>query len=305
MGEKSKRTGEIGESIVQDFLSVIGWKNPMPRFDIDSAFPEKHQKKTNGIDFYFGYRSPMIANTLDNIVISSKFSGEAYKLSGLVNTFKDHYTDLAMAIESFKFSEIRNTAVNSYQKIENTYDKGVLFWINNVQDNQDDLFLRLQSIDLPKGYNHDGIYLVDNKRMDFVFDSMSYAEKVYKNGKVEFVYFQTGQNGDNESLRNGTIMPVQYINSNILPFRIENLDNNKEITIMISSIDAFNENDLDKLMGLIKNISNNFHSKAIIAFPDYNELQHGQVVELKKQQFNDPSFTSELSIINYFNPIRS
>lgn len=304
MGEKSKRTGEIGESIVENFLKVVGWKNPMSNFDIPSVYPDKHEKKTNGIDFYFSYRSPMIANTLDNIIISSKFSGEAYKLSDLIKTFKDYYVDLAMAIESFKYSDIRNNTINAQNKIENTYDKGVLFWINNVQDNDEDLILRLQSIDTPKGYNHDGIYLVDNKRMDFIFYSMEFADKIFKNGKVEFVYFQTGQNGDNESLRNGDIMPVQYINSNILPLRIENSENSKEIAIVICTNDAFSENDLEKLMGLIKNISNNFHSKAIIAFPDYNELNHAQIVELKKQQFNDSSFTSNLVIENYNNPIR-
>lgn len=305
MGEKSKRTGDIGEDIVQNFLNIVGWKNPMSNFDIISSNPEKHGKKSNGIDFYFSYRSPMLANTLDNIIISSKFSGEDYKLSDLVKTFKEHYIDLACAIESFKFSDIRNNTVNSQQKIVNTYDKGVLFWFNNVQESNEDLFLRLQTIDVPKGYNHDGIYLVDNKRMDFIFDTMSFADRIFKNGKVEFVYFQTGQNSDNESLRNGSVMPVQYINSNIIPLRVENSDNSKEIVILICSIDLFNENDVQKLMGLVKNISNNFHSKAIIAFPDYNELKHAQIVELKKQQFNDPSFTSTLSITNYNNLIRN
>ena len=183
MGEKSKRTGDIGENIVQNFLNTIGWKNPMANFDITSAFPEKHGKKTNGIDFYYSYRSPMIANTLDNVIISSKFSGEAYKLSDLVKTFKDYYTDLAMAIESFKHSDIRNNTINNQHKIDNTYDRGVLFWLNNVQENDEDLFLRLQSIDVPKGYNHDGIYLVDNKRIDFIFAAMSFADRVFKNGK--------------------------------------------------------------------------------------------------------------------------
>lgn len=305
MGEKSKRTGEIGESIVQEFLKIIGWSNVMPKFDIPSAFPDKHGKKTNGIDFYFSYRSPMISNTLDNVIISSKFSGEAYKLTKLGKDFKEYFIDLAMAIESFKYSEIRTNTINSHQKIENTYDKGVLFWFNNVADNTDDLILRLQSSDIPKGFNHDGISLVDNKRMDFVFDVMSFADKVFKNGKVEFVYFQTGQNGDDESLKNGSIMPIQYINSNILPLRIENLDNLKEIAIIICTSDPFNENDLEKLMGLVKNISNNLHSKAIIAFNDYNVVQHAQLVELKKQQFNDPSFTSNLEVSNYNNQIRS
>ena len=29
MGEYSKRVGEVGESVVTEFLSLIGWKDPM------------------------------------------------------------------------------------------------------------------------------------------------------------------------------------------------------------------------------------------------------------------------------------
>jgi hypothetical protein len=31
MGEFSKRTGDVGEDIVVDFLDLIGWNNPIPK----------------------------------------------------------------------------------------------------------------------------------------------------------------------------------------------------------------------------------------------------------------------------------
>jgi hypothetical protein len=137
MGEWAKKIGDRGEEIVENFLKMIGWTNPQKNIDIPSIYPEKHKKKesdsprrTHGIDLYFHYRNPLIDRTLDNIIISSKFSTTKYPSSPL-NKFKDYFIDLAWAIESFKKSEIRNQVINNYQSINEIFDIGVLFWINN------------------------------------------------------------------------------------------------------------------------------------------------------------------------------
>ena len=111
MGEFSKRIGEIGEEIVVEFLALIGWQKPVRNFDIPSIDPERHEKKTNGIDGYFHYKSPMIARTLENILISVKYSNDKYP-NAPIEKFKEHYKDLAMAIESFKKSDLRATTIN-------------------------------------------------------------------------------------------------------------------------------------------------------------------------------------------------
>jgi hypothetical protein len=52
---------------------------------------------------------------------------------------------------------------------------------------------------------------------------------------------------------------------------------------------------------LAKNITANYQSNTIIAFPDYNRLQHEQLVDSAKLIVEESSFTNSLTIEN-FNP---
>ncbi len=293
MGEFSKRIGEVGEDIVADFLALIGWNNPVRNFDIPSIDPDKHEKDSHGIDAYFHYKSPMISQTLENILISVKYSKDNYPKTP-VEKFKSYYRDLGMAIESFKKSEIRSKNINNRSGIETTFDRGVIFWLNNVDDDDYDLLEKLSKLEAPKDFNHDGIFLIDNKKIEFFFNSIEFVKRKFSGIEIEFTYFSTGLNHDNEIPKNGRIMPVQYLGSNVLPIRVQT-EVNKNTFILISR-EKFDEEELIKLIGLAKNITANLQSNTIIAFPDYNRLQHEQLVENAKQLVEESSFTNSLSV---------
>jgi hypothetical protein len=295
MGEFSKRIGEIGEEIVIDFLEMIGWKDAQRNFDIPSINPEKHGKNAHGIDAYFHYRSPMITNTLENIIISSKFSKDKYQ-NNPVERFKEYYKDLAIAIESFKKSELRNTTLNNHSRLDATFDRGILFWLNNVEDDKSDLTQKLSKIESPKDLIHDGIFLVDNKRIEFFFDSLKYVKYKYNDSDIQFSYFNTGLNNDDQSAKNGNIMPVQYLASAILPMRVQKANH---VTLVLCTSDNFEQSELIKLMGLAKNMGTNLQTNTVIAFPDYNRLEHEQIVANTKQIFEEASFTSSLTVENF------
>ncbi len=295
MGEYSKRIGDIGEDIVAEFLALIGWQNPVRNIDIVSTDPEKHGKNTHGIDAYFHYKSPMIARALENTLISIKYSKDKYP-NAPIEKFKQYYKDLGMAIESFKMSDMRADTINSQSDIETVFDRGIIFWLNNVDDTSQDILQKLFKIDAPKDFNHDGIFLVDNNKIEFIFNSIQYVKRKYPNNEIEFTYFNTGFNGDDSGIRNGVVMPIQYLSSNILPMRIQ--ANNNENIFILSSRDNFEKNELIKLMGLAKNITANFQASTIIAFPDFNKLEHEQLVDSAKQIFEEASFTNTLSVEN-------
>ena len=86
MGEYSKRVGEVGEYVVTEFLSLIGWKDPMRNNDIASVDPE-FRKYTNGIDGYYHYLSPMISNTIENVLYSCKYGNDPYPVCQINYTF--------------------------------------------------------------------------------------------------------------------------------------------------------------------------------------------------------------------------
>jgi hypothetical protein len=298
MGEFSKRIGEIGENIVVEFLALIGWHQPVRNFDIPSTDPEKHEKNSHGIDAYFSYKSPMISRTLENILISVKYSKDKYP-NAPVEKFKEHYKDLGMAIESFKKSEMRADTTARHSDFETTFDRGIIFWLNNADDESVDLLQKLSKLEAPKDFNHDGIFLVDNKKIEFFFSAIEFAKRKYPGKQIQFTYFSTGLNGDNEIPKNGSIMPIQYLASNILPIRVQT-DSDKSALILCSR-ENFEEEELIKLIGLAKNITANYQSNTIIAFPDFNRLQHEQLVSHAKLIVEESSFTNTLSVEN-FNP---
>jgi hypothetical protein len=240
----------------------------------------------------------MIARTLENILISTKYSNDKYP-NAPVEKFKEYYKDLGMAIESFKKSDLRSRTIESRSGFETVFDRGLIFWLNNVDDDSQDILHKLFKIEAPKDFNHNGIFLVDNKKIEFIFYAIEFAKRKYPNKQIEFTYFNTGFNNDDSALKNGTIMPVQYLSSNILPLRVQT-DNDKK-TLILCSRDNFEQNDLIKLIGLAKNITANFQANIIIAFPDYNRLQHEQLVNGAKQTFEEASFTNALTVEN-FNP---
>jgi len=299
MGEYSKRVGEVGENVVADFLKLIGWENPLRNDDIESIDTD-FRKRTNGIDGYFHYINPMVSSTIENIIYSSKYSTDPYPISQVVTQFKERYLELAKAIESFKKSELKQRTINLHQNIDTHFDRGILFWLNNSGTGENDLISRLSRIELNTGVNHDGIFLVDNKRIEFIYDSICFAQLKYRHHDIDFVYFNNGLNNDDRNPRNGKIMPVQYINSSIVPLRVSK-DN--ETIIIINAIENFDKDDLMKYMGIAKNIGCNAQGATLICFPDYSETEHLPTVNNIKQIFNDASFTSQLEVTNYNNPI--
>lgn len=301
MGEYSKRVGEVGESVVADLLRLLGWQNIMRNEDIDSIDTD-FRKKTNGVDGYYHYNNPMISNTIENVIYSCKYSTSPYPTSQaqIVNTFKSYYTDLAKAIESFKKSILKQKTCEGYEFIDNCFDRGVLFWLNNSSDRDKDLITKLGKIELTTETNHDGIFLVDNKRAEFLYNAMSYALAAYRGYDIDFIYFINGLNMADTNLRNGKIMPVEYINSSILPLR---LSKEKETIVMLFTIDDFDENDLMKYFGIANKIGCNTQGSTVICFPNYLETKHKTIVEAKKQIFQESSFTTNLHIVNYNQPL--
>ena len=304
MGEFSKKIGDQGEKVVSEFLKMIGWTDLIENVEITSINPEKHKKKTNGIDRLFQYPSPMITNTIESIVISSKYSTQPYpSVASAKTTFKNHFTDLAQTIESFKASPLKNDILDTYDHFDDSFDRGVLFWLNNSGDADIDLLQKVSNSEINSESIHDGIYLMDNKRVEFIYDSLKYPKiKFDRSIDIDFIYYLTGLNSNTSTVRNGKVLPVQLINSSILPVRIFDIDRN-ETTIYLSCIDSFSKEHLQMVMGLIKNISGNLHVNAIICYPDYSPFQHEQTVNILKQSLKDPSFTTRLTIDNYNSPI--
>lgn len=305
MGEWSKKIGEYGESVVERFLSVIGWSDLANGIQIDCSQQngkhlnsEEKPARTHGIDFLYSYMNPLVDGQLNNIVISSKYSNVKYPNSPQT-TFKKYMLDLINTIECFDCSSQKDSIIPNFHPTT-INDVGVLFWLNNSEDGYDDLINAVSTVRIDS-FKNNTIYIMDNKRVGFILEVMSYIKS-----KTEYNYFfyypATGQNLNPQNRNNtGSILPVEYLNSSIIPIKLVKKCNEKEITFLLASIDNFEAADLKRLMGLAKDISSNWVGDVIIAFPDYNELLHKNIVAESKQGFQDNEFTKTVTVENYKN----
>jgi hypothetical protein len=303
MGEWSKKVGEAGESLVSEFLKLIGWADAQKGVQIPCVRPEKHEssgtrRTTHGLDFLFSYRSPLMDGVLKNVVISVKFSNEVYPNSpGAL--FKDHFRNLAESIACYKNSPERRNSLSIGQGIERAQDEGVLFWLNNAPESYDDVIGKVSSVVTPGIDEHQTVYIVDNKRISFIYDALTYARQAFAGSEVEFFYFDTGKNNNPLSKKSsGLILPLEYINTSVLPLRI-GVKDSENVVLMLFSIESFSEDGLKRLIGLAHSLSNNWASKIVICFRDYSQLNHHNIVAAVKTSFSDKNTTARIEASSY------
>ena len=308
MGEWSKKIGEYGENVVKKFFSVIGWNSLATSVTLTCINNDKHlndkgnPKETHGIDFLYSYMNPLVSGQLNNVLISSKYKTEKYPNSP-TKLFKDFMEDLITTMECYNFSEIKNSTSLAYQ-FSTVNDVGVLFWLNNKADSNDDLISIIAPSRILDTQSNNAIYIMDNKRVVFILEVMKFVKTKSEKFDYFFYYPNTGQNINPVNRENvGKSLPVEYLNSTILPLRLVNKDNPKEICLLLATLDNFEEADLLRLIGLAKDITTELVGQIIIAFPDYDEPNHSQIVALTKQKFQANEFTKCVSVINFLNPI--
>lgn len=309
MGEWSKKIGEYGEDVVEKFLSIIGWNNPAKGVQIECLNKngehlneEGKSVHTHGIDFLYSYMNPLIDGQLNNIVISSKFKTEKYPNSP-TKKFKWFITDLINQVECYANSPLKYESLSDY-RCNSVNDIGVLFWLNNQADSDDDLISKVASARLDY-FQNKTIYIVDNKRAAFILEVLRYL-KARNEYNYSFYYPSTGRNINPISRNNtGTLLPVEYINSSVLPIKMVKRNNGNETCFMLATIDYFDKDTFMRLMGLAKDISTNLSGSIVIEFPDYDSLKHELIVKQATQGFNDRDFTKSISVINYTNPLNA
>ncbi len=309
MGEWSKKVGDVGEEIAGVFLQMIGWGAAQRGVAFPCFRPEVHNKSgdgrgTHGVDYLTARRSPLVDSLGQNLLISVKFSSEPYPRSPN-RIFKKHFTDLAHTLECFKNSEARSRLLQTVRGVTRTQDIGVLLWINNDRKEDGDVINQASRAILPDTLDHEAIYAMDNRRAQFVFNSVHYARGIGSGHDVAFFYPDTGKNVNPQTKEtHGTFLPVEYINSSVLAFRIADKSSAERI-LLLSTIESFSEAGLKRLMGLAQSISLDLCSKVILAFPDFDKLNHSNMVQSAKSCFSNATFVAATEVHCYEDDFRT
>ncbi|KQB05456.1 hypothetical protein CGT94_17280 [Vibrio metoecus] len=311
MGELSKKIGEHGERVVRNFLDVIGWSGAQEGESIICSEPQKHQRKkesdrtTHGIDLFYSSKSQLQDYTLDNVIISVKYTSNAYPTNPKT-IFKSHIKDLAQTVECFMCSELRADNNESYEMtgINHACDTGVLFWLTNDKNSDQDVISKVSSVQLDSELEFGTIHVVDNAKASFIYDSVSFLKNNYQDSTVYFHYaFGSSNYTDPYIKKYGTILPVEYLTSCILPFRL--IDNQSDkVKFCISCSENFSEESFSRLISLASDVSLEFTKSFMFLFPDYEPLIHDSIVKKSTRLLQDKANRVEISVFSYENDFR-
>lgn len=311
MGERSKKIGEIGENIVENFFSLIGWETAIPNQSLKCRKPQKHarsgtkgNRETHGIDFSFCYKSPLESSTIETIIISVKHTGEPYEASPKY-TFKKHVEDLVYTLECYKNSELKRSQIVSFGRVIKTKDTGVLFWISSNSNTYDDVVSKVSNTRLDPDWIFESFHIVDNKRIQFIYETIKFLHTLSDRENINFYYPETALSYvDSTISRFGKICPVEFLTSPILPLIIKPSNTTEQDTFCLSSIDPFDYDGLKRLIRAAREYTQDISCRYLLVFPNYIALEH---LEAVKSAFIglDSSFTSRIKIQSYRPDFRS
>lgn len=302
MGELSGKIGKYGERVVLNFLNNVGWGDSSLNIDLPCLMSDNHKsekakngRNTHGIDGIFPYESPLFDNIADHIVISIKFSEKNYKKNSN-SDFKDHFKDLAYAMECYDKSELQNENNEAFTGMF-PETKGLLIWIHN-KDEEESVLDKISNVRLDDDFNFNSIYVLDNNRISFLNKCISFVRNTYNNHNIEFHYIDTGNNPSTINKQyDGDKLPIQMIFSDIQLFKVEEKLTQNSLLVMVIK-DNFEKDYLKRIFGLAHTISKNF-THINIYFPDYDELAHKEDVTKTKREFRKQSFTNKITVSSF------
>ena len=152
---------------------------------------------------------------------------------------------------------------------------------------------------LPTTANFEAVYLVDNKRAGFLYDSVRFARSAAPGSDVRFAYIESGKVlNPAERSSSGTVLPIEYVNLGLLPMRAED-PNTRATRLMLFSIDPFTAEHLGRLIGFAQSLAHDWAGAIDICFPDFNPLTHSNEVGRIKNAFVDKAITARTEVRSY------
>ena len=311
MGEWSKTVGEKGEKIVDFFFKgILGYNSVLSNESISCARGTKHKSKkavsgktTHGIDALVCVKSPLEDKLLDVAVISSKYTAEEYPKAPK-SKFKEHFEDLAFTLECFKNSKLYSDINQKFSGVTRTEVTGVLVWMSDESPQDFEIIPKIANIQTNPDLVFDKIIIVDNNRVNFLYETIFRAKQIFGDSNVKFVYHNTSLNNIGlNSQSYGDFLPIQYVFADIIPIRVER---GTDVEFIIFSKDTFSADTLSKLLSFAKGFDHLASAKKVIlSFPNYNDLHHKNIIESELPKFTNYVFNQNLFVQKYPSDFRS
>ncbi|MBL4566048.1 hypothetical protein, partial [Citrobacter koseri] len=281
-GEKSKKSGEIGEALAKALLNRIGWQHLIHNIAISCNTPthlndEGNARQSHGEDQVYLYNNPFHDDRTDFVHVSNKNTLGSYPKEGTLRSqFKSHIKELNQTIECAKYNSTLREIGTNFKAKRNRYHAGLLIWFHNDHDNIEKSILadlapaRLDlDTDIP-------FYVIDNGRATFLLRVVDDLRKRSTGGDYQFFYPRIGTSITVDEMRTGKELPLELLASDIIP-AVLNKDGIKELIIYAN--ESFDSTSYKNLMAYGLSFSSGLITNIKIGMPDYNPARDEEAVQ--------------------------
>lgn len=288
-GEKSKKSGEIGEALAKALLERIGWRNLIHNVSIGCNTPthlseQGKPRQSHGEDQIYLYNNPFHDDRTDFVHVSNKNTIGSYpKEATLRAQFKNHIKELGQTIECAKYNQTLREIGTNFNAKKNRYHSGLLVWLHN---DHDDIEKSILGDLAPSRLDLDSdtpFYVVDNGRATFLLKVVDDLRKRSIGGDYQFFYPRIGTSITVDEMRTGKELPLELVAADIIPAVLTKGGAKELIVYANESFDAVSYKNLmayglSFASGLITNIK--------IGMPNYNPARDEDVVRQARLAFH-------------------
>ena len=288
-GEKSKKSGEIGEAITKALLDRIGWKNLMQNIQIDCNTPshvnaEGNPRRSHGEDQIFLYHSPFHDERTDFVHVSDKNVLGGYPKEATLRTnLKAHLKELHQTIECAKHGEMLRQISSTFGAKKHRYHSGLLVWLHNDDENiEKNILQELAGVRLDIE-GDEPFYVIDNARASFLLKVVDDLMKKSLGGEYEFFYPRIGTAITVDEKRTGKVLPLELIAADIIP-AVVSKDGKREIIIYAN--ENFDSDSYKNIIAYGLSFASGLVTKIRIGLPDFNPARDQEKVDLARMAFH-------------------
>ncbi|QPB42757.1 GapS4a family protein [Rodentibacter haemolyticus] len=290
-GEKSKKSGEIGEKIAISLLDKIGWKHQIQNLSI-TCNNEKHKnhsgkkKSSHGEDSIYIYDTPFHdeKTVVAHISIKNATNGYPTRESEINSTFKKHIEQLSQIIECAEYDQEVNSLIQAFGAKKNLQHIGVLVWLHNDEKTINKDILKVISKSRLGLEGNTPYYVIDAGRASFLFQVINDLGSKSKNGNYQFYYPRIGTSITVNTDRSNSYLPIGLIVSDIIP-AVVTIGECKKFYLYVR--EEFDELTYKNMMAYALNFSAGLVNEIYIGFPNYNPVKDNVVTEKTRIFFKD------------------
>lgn len=288
-GEKSKKSGEIGEAITKALLDRIGWKNLMHNIQIDCNTPthvndEGKSRRSHGEDQIFLYHSPFHDDRTDFVHVSDKnVLGSYPKEVTLRTNFKAHLKELLQTIECAKHNPKLREISSTFGAKKHRYHSGLLVWLHNDDEDIEKSILQELSCIRLDIESDEPFYVVDNARASFLLKVVDDLKRKSSDGDYEFFYPRIGTAITVDERRTGKFLPLELIAADIIP-AVMHKDGKQELIIYAN--ETFDPDSYRNLIAYGLSFATGLVTTIRIGMPDFNPARDQENVDQARMAFH-------------------